>query len=225
VRSLTTPAIAMLVTAIMLGGCTEPSPASSPSPGQTVAGKKSAPSAPADEETPSAEELSVPFDSVPGAPRVVDVRWGESLAAAEGFTDQPAMLGVTPARRNEATQCVTDFVEVLPDLSSGDDARGASDDGLSWISDELSPGQSDGLDDYIVDSWIPRSGGGRVDVRVAVVAWEDGANAVIGSRAFPEIDVALLFVITCPATASSRDEVRARAADGHLDVDVATRTD
>ena len=225
-RSLTTPTIAVLVTAIMLAGCSTSSQTPGSSPVPTPDGEQSAtPATPTDGEETSAEELSIPFDPVPGAARVVNARWGESLDAAEGFTDQPPMLGVKPTRRNEAYQCVTELIQVAPDLSPEDDARGASDDGLYWISEQLSPGQGGSLDNFIGDSWVTRSGGGHVDMRVAVVEWEDGTNAVIGSRAFPELDVAMLFVITCPVTASSRDEVQARAADGHLDLDVGTRTD
>ena len=225
-RSLTTPTIAVFIIATMLAGCSASSQTPGSSPVPAADGEKTAqPATPTAGESPSAEELSIPFDPVPGAPRVVNARWSDSLAAAEGFTDQPPMLGATPTRLNEANQCVTDLIQVAPELSPGDDARGASDDGLYWISEQLSPGQGGSLDNFIGDSWVPRSGGGHVDIRIAVVAWEDGTNAVIGTRAFPELDVAMLFVITCPVTASSRDEVQARAADGHLDLDVGTRTD
>ena len=79
-RSLTTPTIAVLAIAFMLAACSTSSQTSGPSP-VPAADDETAPSAtPTDGETPSVEELSIPFAPVPGAPRVVNARWGESLA-------------------------------------------------------------------------------------------------------------------------------------------------
>ncbi|WP_243075050.1 hypothetical protein [Microbacterium sp. SS28] len=210
---------------LVLAGCSQGTGQAEPtSQSGSAAGSEPSPTLIAAEQS-DADDRDVPFDAAADSPRIVSAEWGHSLADAEGFSSEPGRFGARGSYRDEASQCVTEFIEVLPELSADDDPRKASDDGVRWLSDQLEPGSGEGLDAYIGDSFVDRDGGGEVAIRLAVAAWEDGSNAILGARAFPAIDVAVLFLLTCPATANSRDEIQTLAAAHHLSLVVGERQD
>lgn len=224
-RAATWGCVVVLTLALGLAACSN-GVASAPSADDTVRDVTSDPSPPpaASPSQPSAvADQDIPFEGAGGNARIVAVEWGESLASAEGFAAEPPRLGARGTYRDEASGCTTELIQVLPELSAGDDARAASDDGIRWLTEQLKPGSSEGIDAYIGDSRVDREGGGKVAVRVAAVAWEDRSNAIMGARAFPELDLAVLFLVTCPATSSSRDEIQELALAGHLDLIVGVR--